>query len=65
VAEWVRNLVMVVVVVVWAAVVVTSLVRGVLPDAITWGVPGAVYFALNPTISLTRRDSKPPAEGPH
>lgn len=62
-AEWVRNAVMMIVVLVWAAVVVTSLVRGVLPDAITWGVPGAVYFALNPTISL-RREPKPPTEGP-
>jgi hypothetical protein len=41
---------MLTVTVVWALVVITSLVRGILPDAITWGVPGAVYFALNPTI---------------
>ena len=61
-SEWVRNAVMMIVVLVWAAVVVTSLIRGVLPDAITWGVPGAVYFSLNPTISFMRRD-KPPAEG--
>jgi hypothetical protein len=50
VSQWVRNAVMLTVTVVWAAVVITSLVRGILPDAITWGVPGAVYFALNPTI---------------
>lgn len=49
-SQWVRNAVMLTVTVVWAVVVVTSLARGVLPDAITWGVPGAIYFALNPTI---------------
>jgi hypothetical protein len=44
---------------VWAAVVLTSLVRGILPDAITWGVPGAVWFALNP--ALPKRSATPPA----
>lgn len=57
-SQWVRNLVMVVVVVVWAVVVLTSLIRGMLPDAITWGVPGAIWFALNPTIP--RRQTPPP-----
>lgn len=61
-SEWVRNAVMMIVVIVWAIVVIVNLVRGVLPDAITWGVPGAIYFALNPTIP--RRQPKPgPTEG--
>lgn len=64
-AEWVRNAVMLIVLLVWAAVVITSLARGILPDAITWGVPGALYFALNPTIPLRRADKPPPTEGPH
>lgn len=58
-ATWVRNAVMLIVVVVWAIVVLTSLARGTLPDAITWGVPGAVYFALNPTFP--RRNTTPPS----
>ncbi len=62
VSNWVRNLVMVTVTVVWAAVVVVSLIRGTLPDAITWGVPGAIWFALNPSIP---RRSTPPSEPHH
>lgn len=54
-APWVRNAVMLIVTVVWAIVVLSSLPK--LPDAITWGVPGAVYFALNPT--LPRRTAPP------
>lgn len=57
--QWVRNAVMMIVILVWAAVVLTSLWRGVLPDAITWGVPGAIWFAMNP--ALPKRPS-PPAE---
>lgn len=56
---WVRNLVMLVVTFVWAVVVLTSLFRGILPDAITWGVPGAVWFALNPTMPTQWRRSAP------
>jgi len=50
---------MMIVILVWAAVVLTSLWRGVLPDAITWGVPGAIWFAMNP--ALPKRPT-PPAE---
>lgn len=57
-AAWVRNLVMLAVTLVWAAYMVTSIVRGTPIDAIAWGVPGAVYLALNPTFR-TRPD--PPA----
>ncbi len=65
-SQWVRNAVMMIVVLVWAVVVITSLVRGVLPDAITWGVPGAIYFALNPTIPRRTPEVKPgPTEGQH
>lgn len=49
-AQWVRNAVVLVVLGVWAVVVIVSLARGIVPDAITWGVPGAVYFALNPSM---------------
>lgn len=49
-ANWVKNTVMLVVLGVWAAVVLTSLFRGTLPDPVTWGIPGGVYFALNPSF---------------
>ncbi len=60
--SWVKAAVMLTVTAVWAAVVITSLVRGILPDAITWGVPGAVWFALNPVIP--RRPAPPAADPP-
>lgn len=61
-SQWVRNAVMLVVLGVWAVVVLHSLlVSKTPPDAVTWGVPGAVYFALNP--SLPRRQTSPPARG--
>lgn len=52
---WVRNLVMVVTLVMWTVVVGAYLIQGKLPDAPLLGVPGAVYFALSPT--LLRRQS--------
>jgi hypothetical protein len=61
VSQWVRNAVMMIVVLVWALVVITSLVRGILPDAITWGVPGGIWFAMNPTIP--RRTQAPDQNG--
>jgi hypothetical protein len=62
VSQWVRNAVMLVVLGVWAVVVLHSLLaKGMPPDAVTWGVPGAVYFALNPT--LPKRQPSPPARG--
>lgn len=49
--QWVRNAVMMTVVTVWAIVVLYSLVvLRQLPDAITWGVPGAFWFAMNPAL---------------
>ncbi len=60
---WVRAAVMLTVTAVWAVVVLTSLVRGILPDAITWGVPGAVWFALNPVMPK-RPAPAPPPPGP-
>lgn len=61
-AAWVRNTVMLAVTGVWAVVVLTNLTRGQLPDAITWGVPGAVYALLAPT-RIGRR-SEPPDRAP-
>lgn len=60
-ATWVRNAVMLTVVLVWAAVVLTSLWRGVLPDAVTWGVPGGIWFLMNPM--LPKRTTAPVEDG--
>lgn len=54
---WLRNAVMVVVLVVWAIVVLAYLHAGQLPDAPLLGVPGAVYLALSPNL-LRRRAKK-------
>jgi hypothetical protein len=48
-AQWVKNLVVLVVLAVWATFMAVALVRGTPVDAIVWGVPSAVWFALNPT----------------
>jgi len=57
VAQWVKNTVMLVVIGVWAAVVIVSLFRGILPDPVTWGIPGGIYFALNPTLPTRKKES--------
>ena len=41
-------MIMLVVMGVWAAYIVVSLARAAEIDSIAWGVPGAVYVALNP-----------------
>ena len=48
VADWVRNTVMLTVIAIWSIFVAVTLIRGESVDAIVWGVPGAVYFSLNP-----------------
>lgn len=60
-SNWVRNAAMMLVLSVWATVVLTSLARGILPDAITWGVPGAFWFAMNPAIPKRTPPPAPPA----
>ncbi len=61
---WVRAAVMLTVTAVWAVVVLTSLWRGQLPDAITWGVPAGVWFAMHPVIPRKPTASSPPPAGP-
>lgn len=54
-APWLRNLVMLVALAGWAAVVAGYLIQGQLPDAPLLGVPGAVYLALSPSLLRRRR----------
>lgn len=54
-----KNTVMLAVTGVWAIVVLVSLFRGILPDPVTWGIPGGVYFALNPTLPGKKKDPAP------
>lgn len=49
-ADWVRNTVMLTALVIWTAYVVVTLARGGDIDAVVWGFPGAVYFAMNPSF---------------
>ena len=49
-ADWVRNTVMLAGVAIWFVFVAVTLARGDDVDAIVWGFPGALYFAMNPTF---------------
>lgn len=53
--QWLRNLVMLVVLSGWLAVVAASLLQGELPDAAVLGVPAAIVLALAPPGVITRR----------
>ncbi len=55
-ADWIRNTVMLTVTAIWAVYVIVTLARGDDVDAIVWGLPGAVYFALNPTWKKGGKD---------
>ena len=55
-ADWIRNTVMLTVMIVWAVYVGVTLARGDDIDAIVWGLPGAVYFALNPSWKKGSKD---------
>jgi hypothetical protein len=56
VADWVRNTVMLTVLALWAVYLIVTLARGGDVDAIVWGVPGAAYFALNPSWKKGSKD---------
>lgn len=59
-SSWVKNAVMLLVTSVWAIVVLTNLVRGILPDPLTWGVPGGMYFTLNPNFPGKKKNNIEP-----
>jgi hypothetical protein len=52
---WLRNAVMILVMVIWSIVVLAYLHAGQLPEAPLLGVPGAIYLALSPPRGLLRR----------
>ena len=58
---WLRNLVLLIALAGWAATVIGYLAMGKLPDAPLLGIPGAVYFALSPSLPGRRR--KPAEDG--
>lgn len=66
--QWLRNLVMLVGLGAWLAVVIVSLVRGQLPDAVLLGVPAGLVLALAPPVIGRGRDQSandpPPADTP-
>jgi hypothetical protein len=66
--QWLRNLVMLVVLPTWLAVVAVTLARGELPSAPVLGIPAALVIALAPPGVLTgkrptRRKPKRDDEG--
>lgn len=58
VADWVKNTVMLTVLAIWAVYVSVTLIRGGDVDAIVWGLPGAVYFSMNPTFKKGGKDGQ-------
>jgi hypothetical protein len=57
VPQWLRNLVMLVGLGAWLAVVIVSLLSGELPDAVLLGVPAGLVLALAPPAFGRGRDS--------
>lgn len=57
-SPWIRNLVMIVALIGWAATIAGYLVQGKLPDAPLLGVPGAVYLAMSPILPIPRRRNR-------
>lgn len=55
-ADWVRNAIMLTVLSVWAVFVIVTLARRDDVETVVWGLPGAVYFALNPTWKKGKQD---------
>jgi len=58
VPQWLRNLVMLVGLGAWLAVIVVTLVRGELPDAVVLGIPAGLVLALAPPALGRRRDDR-------
>lgn len=61
-APWIRNVVMLAVMFGWGSFIGTSLIRHEpIPESL-WLVPGAVYFAMNPTFKgRSDKDESPKA----
>ncbi len=57
-ADWIRNTVMLTVLVVWAVYVIAAVARGEVSDIdpVVWGAPTAMYFALAPTWKKGSKD---------
>lgn len=55
--QWLRVLVMLVGLGAWLAVIIVSLLRGQLPDAVLLGVPAGLVLALAPPAFGRNRDT--------
>lgn len=60
--EWLKALVMIVVLGGWLATVGVTLYRGSLPDAATLGVPAVAVIALAPPVTIGRGRGNAEAE---
>lgn len=47
---WIKNLVMLVFLSVWATVMLVQLKRGDSPEPLLWGMPGGFWVVLNPSF---------------
>lgn len=55
-ADWVRNTVMLVALAMWTIYMAVALMRDNEVNPVVWTFPGAVYFALNPTLMKGKKD---------
>lgn len=60
---WVRNVIMILVMLIWALYILISLIRRDDIETIVWGLPGAIYLALNPNFKRTTSDSNDKSKG--
>lgn len=56
-SSWVKNGIMITVLLVWTVVMLTQLYRRMTPEVTMWGIPGALYVILNPSVLPIRRAS--------
>lgn len=57
--QWLKNLTLLVGLGAWLAVIVVTLIRGGLPDAVLLGVPAGLVLALAPpAFGKSRRDDR-------
>lgn len=57
-AQWVKNAFITWVCLVWGLFVMGSWYKGTEVPNYVWGVPGAIWFAINPTFKVARRNDR-------
>lgn len=57
-ALWMRNAIMILVVLIWAVYILIELLERGTIDPLVWGFPGVLYYALNPLWQQERTRKK-------